>query len=229
MATSEDADDISSISWPGFVDIMSSVIMMFIFFVLITSVALYFHTITYKSKIMAQIAGMTQKSVEQQTQQIVKENAQVKQQLKEIIEENKQLGSKISELEDATKKSDSKFAESKEQEVVVNAKDGKIVLYFGQDSISLTAETKTKYSAFVDEFMKTVKDPARVYVDIEASKEVINENESFAQEVATARLMNSRNIILKTPIPKDHVSINIVPSNPIDGKTDWATVHMYEK
>ncbi len=222
MATSEDPDDVSSITWPGFVDIMSSVIMMFIFFVLITSVALYFHTITYKSKVMASVAGLAQKSVEQQTQQIVKENQQLKQ-------DNMQMKQKIAEIEDEVKKADSKFAASKEQTVQFDAATNQVTIFFGGDSISFTEENQKKYDEFVKAYLAKVPNPANVYVDIQASKEILNENEGFAQEIATARLMNSRNIIMRTDIPKDHITINIVPSAPIDGKGDWVTIRMYTK
>lgn len=221
MATSEDPDDVSSITWPGFVDIMSSVIMMFIFFVLITSVALYFHTITYKSKVMASISGLAQKSVEQQTQQIVQENQQMKQ-------ENMELRQKIAEIEDEVKKADSKFAASKEQSVQFDAAANRVTIFFGGDSISFTEENQKQYDSFVQEFLKG-KDAAKVYVDLEASKEVLNDNEAFAQEVAMARLMNARNVILHTTVPKENITINIVPSAPLDGKTDWVTVRMYTK
>ena len=222
MATSEDADDISSISWPGFVDIMSSVIMMFIFFVLITSVALYFHTITYKSKIMSQIAGLTQKSVQQQTQTIVKENQQLKIQVQNLQDQ-------IAQVQDETKKADSKFAESKEQSVDLDTKANKVTLFFGGDSISLTQDTQKKYGDFIDGYMKTVSDPNKVYVEIQASKEKMAGNEQLAQEIATARLMNSRNIILKTSIPKDHITANIIAGDPINDKKDWVTIRVYQQ
>jgi regulator of replication initiation timing len=222
MSTSEDPDDVSSITWPGFVDIMSSVIMMFIFFVLITSVALYFHTITYKSKVMASIAGLTQKSVEQQTRTIVQENQQMK-------KENMELREKIAEIEDKTKKADSKFAESKEQSVTLDEATDKVVLFFGGDSISLTEETNTAFADFVTKYLAKVPDKSRIYVEILASKEISNDNELFAQEIATARLMNTRNVVLRTEIPKDHITINIVPSELIDEKSNWVTIRFYQQ
>ena len=196
--------------------------MMFIFFVLITSVALYFHTITYKSKIMAQIAGLAQKSVEEQTKTIVQENQQMK-------KENMELREKIAEIEDKTKKADSKFAESKEQVVTLDDANNKVVLFFGGDSISLTEETTKSYTDFVNKYLDSHKDHSRIYVEIQGSKEALSENELFAQEVATARIMNARNIVLRTDIPKDHITANIVPGEPIEDKTDWVTIRFYEQ
>jgi hypothetical protein len=52
METSED-HDLSTIAWPGFVDILSAVIIMFVFFLLIVATALYFHILIFKSQRLA--------------------------------------------------------------------------------------------------------------------------------------------------------------------------------
>lgn len=48
-----DDNDLSAIAWPGFVDILSAVIIMFVFFVMVIATALYFHIIIFKSQIQA--------------------------------------------------------------------------------------------------------------------------------------------------------------------------------
>ncbi len=47
-------DDLSAIAWPGFVDILSAMIIMFIFFLMIVATALYFHILIFKSQVLAQ-------------------------------------------------------------------------------------------------------------------------------------------------------------------------------
>ncbi len=51
MSADTDEEDFSAIAWPGFVDILSSVIIMFVFFMLIIAAVLYFYMIVYISKI----------------------------------------------------------------------------------------------------------------------------------------------------------------------------------
>ncbi len=43
----DDNEDLGVIAWPGFVDILSSVIIMFVFFVMVVASALYFHIIIF--------------------------------------------------------------------------------------------------------------------------------------------------------------------------------------
>lgn len=50
-------DDLSAIAWPGFVDILSAVIIMFVFFVMIVATALYFHILIFTSKVKSDEAA----------------------------------------------------------------------------------------------------------------------------------------------------------------------------
>lgn len=56
MSDSED-EDMGAIAWPGFVDILSSVIIMFVFFLMIIAGALYIYTMIYISKVKSDQAA----------------------------------------------------------------------------------------------------------------------------------------------------------------------------
>ena len=219
---SGDADDVSGITWPGFVDIMSSVIMMFIFFVLITAVALYFHTITYKSKLLAQIQQLTEMKVEN------KSSEQDKKTIAEITEQNKILEAKVSEYEDKLKKTDAKFAESKDQKVDINLEKSEITIFFGADSISLTEESSKKISEFIGDYL-TKNDPAKIKVNIQGNKMPDAPTETVAREVAVARMMNARNMFIKLPIAKDNVFVTMANDAAIDGNFNWVKIKLENK
>ena len=55
--SAEDNDDLSAIAWPGFVDILSAVIIMFVFFLMIVATALFFHIIIYISKVKSGVVA----------------------------------------------------------------------------------------------------------------------------------------------------------------------------
>ncbi len=52
-----DEGDLSALAWPGFVDILSAVIIMFVFFLLIVATSLYFHMLIFVSKVESKIAA----------------------------------------------------------------------------------------------------------------------------------------------------------------------------
>lgn len=54
MADNSD-DDLGAIAWPGFVDILSSVIIMFVFFLMIVAGALYIYTMIFISRLKSEI------------------------------------------------------------------------------------------------------------------------------------------------------------------------------
>lgn len=63
MSGGGDDNDMSATAWPGFVDILSSVLIMFVFFVMVISSALFFHVIIYKAKVLSgesQVATVSQ-------------------------------------------------------------------------------------------------------------------------------------------------------------------------
>lgn len=81
---SDDGNDLSAIAWPGFVDILSAVIIMFVFFVMVVATALYFHIIIFKSQILASPES-SQVKIESEVKAVI---AQVQTQFAESNEQN---------------------------------------------------------------------------------------------------------------------------------------------
>jgi len=223
MSHDGDADDVSNITWPGFVDIMSSTILMFIFFVLITSVALYFHTITYKSKLLAQVQEMAKAESKETTQDISKENQQMKEKIEEITQENQSLAAKVTAYEDIIKKTDADFALSKDQKVDISLDNSSITIFFGKDAISLTEESIKLMDEFLKKFL-TTNNPQNVKVYITGSKNPQALTESLARRLVLARMLNTRNAFLKTAIPKDKIFVNMVDDEKIEDTYNWVKI-----
>ena len=276
MEHSADPDDVSGITWPGFVDIMSSVIMMFIFFVLVTSVALYFHTITYKSKILGQIQQMVDIKTIESTQTLTAENEEIKKQLQELKteneiltasgpkpdknvseadakeaakataaemaaasaaaetivelkEENKTLSAKVSEYEEELRKIDAQFSVSKDQKIITDSAENSIVVFFGKDSISLTEESNQTLAAFFEASIAKFGTPTNIKVSISGGKNPNAPTASIARELALARMLNSRNILLKTTIPKQNISAQMVNDEKIEDTYNWVKISLDKK
>lgn len=48
-------NDLSAIAWPGFVDILSACIIMFVFFLMVVATALFFHILIFISKVESDV------------------------------------------------------------------------------------------------------------------------------------------------------------------------------
>ena len=148
----DEDEDLASMAWPGFVDILSSVIIMFIFFVMVVASALYFHIIIFKSKILSEISEST--SASSTAQELAKTNRSLMEKIEELTEKL-EITEKINENNEVMLfKQDSGFAESDEQDIKENSENRSITIFYGRDSISITKETEVKVGAMIDKYGK---------------------------------------------------------------------------
>lgn len=203
-------DDIESIAWPGFVDILSATIMMFMFFVLITAVALFFHTLFFTGKLDSTAPTET---VEQ-----------VKQKVVELEEENEELRQQIYGLNQKALEIDAQFSESQGDQKFTISEDGMtFVIFFGSNSITVNENTAAEVKNFVDKAM-AAHGPA-IAVSITAPKSRSN-IDTVSRKVAIARILNTRNGILKTDLARDAISFHIVQPVSIENDPDWAMIEI---
>lgn len=188
MADSED-DDMGTIAWPGFVDILSSVIIMFVFFLMIVAGALYIYTLVYISKV---------------------ESDQVAEQVE-------------SEFEFMFKQEQTEFAESEEQEVSIDSENGTIVVFFGEDSISVLPEVKAQIQ---DELSKY--DPEEYTIKITAPRAKRSTNIT-ARKIAVARMFNVRNTILDSGFPPGSAIPKLAETYEIDETLEWTKIEIIKK
>lgn len=222
-------DDLGAMAWPGFVDILSSVLIMFVFFLMLTAVALAFHTALFKSKIKAEFAQKTEQQVKEEVQntaaQLLEENrnlkatmAQMQQNAQSNEEAKRELETKLDELQQSAT-----MAESKDQSVMVE-NDTSLVVFYGPDAISLTEEANAQISEFLKKF------PAdKIKVSIMATRVNSNVVEDTARRVAVARMLNLRNAVIQYKVPTQKVTANLVEGAPIDNKMDWVRMKVEQE
>lgn len=245
MSHGGDEDDLAAQAWPGFVDILSSVLIMFVFFLMLTAVALAFHTALYKSKVKAEFAAETQRQVEeaekkaeQQTQTSSAETAEQAKEAAELAKENEALKAALAEAkaaqdsnEEAKRELETKLDVLQQSAVLAESKDqtvktedaNNLIVFYGADAISITADSDEKIKAFLAGF-----DPASIKVTVTATRDTSNAVESVARRVAVARMLNLRNSVIKANVPVAQISAKVVDGQPVDEKLDWVrmTVEM---
>ncbi|MGH1377461.1 MAG: hypothetical protein ACRBB3_01445 [Alphaproteobacteria bacterium] len=215
---SDEEEDLGSMAWPGFVDILSSVIIMFVFFVLIVASALYFHIIIFKNKILSELNEYTQASAT----------------AKELADTNRFLMEKIDNLENKLKVSvvrteeneiqlyqvNTEFSETIDQEVDELENEDGVVIFFGKDSISVTEENRLKV---IDLIRKKSSNP-NVRVKIIASKNPDSLNDVVSRKLAVSRMLNVRNLFLEGEIPIENVSPKTTEGFSIGDSYHWVKI-----
>jgi len=187
-------DDLSAIAWPGFVDILSAVIIMFVFFLMIVATALYFHILIFKSQLLAQV-----------------EDGQVKTESDEDV--------RVSQMQ-------TEFAQSKNQNIKFDQETNSLVIFFGNDSISLLAQNVETIKSFIAQYAEKGTDSHNV--KIEAAKNP-KTYESAARKIALARMLNVRNAVLQAGFSSDSVDPQLIDGEAIEETHHWVRITFESK
>lgn len=244
MSGGGDDNDLSAIAWPGFVDILSSVVIMFVFFVLLVSVALYFHVITYKAKVQKDAVNLAMEAVsEVQTkdnkmleqfytdapESAQKQEEQVTQAdlILELKQKNEALEETIEDLQEKLFQSRSQFSESVEQNSEARIEDRTFIIFFGPDSITLTPKTKDDLKAFLAEVQGEV-DLKTASASVTAGVSPRAPTQVAARKLSVARMLNARNVFLDTEIDLKKMNVELAGQEAIDGNYSWVKIVIEE-
>ena len=197
------SNDLESHSWPGFVDILSAAIMMFVFFVLITALALFIQVITYTSK---------------EDPQALVDASQDK--ISELEVENRELRESLAGLEQKIKETDAAFSESNEDQRIVIGEDGmSMFVFFGPTSITLTEETDAAVKSFAADVIARFG-ANRLRLTLNGAK-TISPIDTIARKIVVARMFNIRNAFLEGDLPRDEIRMEIVEPSSVEDSYDW--------
>ncbi|MEM7098435.1 MAG: hypothetical protein AAF541_09285 [Pseudomonadota bacterium] len=200
------SDDLESHSWPGFVDILSAAIMMFVFFVLVTALALFIQVITFTSK-EDPISAL---DVQQQ-------------QISDLEVENRELRESLAGLQQKIKETDATFSESAEDQKLHISDDGlSLVVVFGPTSITLTDDSDKRLREFAANVLSRYN-PNRLSLQLSSSKST-SPIETIARKIAVARMFNVRNAFINSELPKDKLRMDVVEPTKLEGTYEWTKV-----
>jgi len=225
MSGDED-EDLGSIAWPGFVDILSSVIIMFVFFVLVVASALYFHIIIFKSKILSEVSESI--SAQSQSEELASTNRSLMKKIEEMTEKMKLLEKMTQDNDIQLYKEDSEFAESQDQTIEEDIASKTIIVFFGKDSISVTKENQEQIAAAIKKYTKEFS-PQNTNVSLLSGKDPDSLNDVVARRLAVARMLNVRNSFLDSKIPSDQVLPTVSDKEDIEGSYNWVKITFSKK
>jgi len=209
---SDSSEDLEGMAMSGFVDILSATILMFMFFVLITAVALFFHVLTFTSK---------EDPVSEQEITEVKELVMV------LEEENQELREQVAGLNQKATEIDANFAETHGDQKFTISPDGMtFTVFFGANSITVTEEVRGAIKAFIDNGIAAHGAALKAVMTAPKSR---SNFDSVARKVAIARLLNSRNGLLETDLKRDAILLEVTPPADLDGDPNWAMIQLKKR
>ena len=182
---SENYDPESTIPWPGFVDILSTVIIVFVFFMMMTSVIIFVLSEQTKKNAVSE-------AKQQAEQQADKQNPQ-RPDVSNLIAEKEALLKEIDKLTQLK----NVLSESQQQEL--KRETHRLEINYKDMGATITQQS-------TDVLKQMLPFEGRISI-----QSLIPRGSDFAsiREIALNRALNVRNILLQNGIPQDRISMKI--------------------
>jgi len=218
-------DDMEAHAWPGFVDILSAVIIMFVFFVLVIAIILSILSIErVKDKQLSADQGepIASSAAERElidllqsgeiTIEDVKESAINKQNAEVMAETVNDLEQQIQQIQIGLSNSDSENNKIIEE-------DNAMVIIFDRNVVTLNTDTQEKLATFIQSQKRQGNKVSLISSE--------NPNASYrntSRQTALARSFNVRNVLIENEWPNKNISIDFQPSEQIENSYDWIRI-----
>lgn len=218
-------------AWPGFVDILSAVVIMFVFFVLITAAVLYFYTITYKAKVEGQpnvevVAALPSLGAATLAE-LEAENSALKKQIESAQAQASQGGgTDTTEVPSDTQSAAQALgAQASEQQVMTSTENRSMVLFHDPGAITVDDQSEEKIAQFINELAEKYG-AKNLEIVLTSPKTVNAATQSRAKRLAVARMLNVRNSLLNSPLDREYIQLNVVESEAIEGSANWTQLQI---
>ena len=222
--------DMAANAWPGFVDILSAVVIMFVFFVLIIAAVLYFYTITYKAKVegtlTAEISKTFMEAEVREIMELKRENTELRNEIKTKETKISQGGGKaVVETKNESQAAQTFGVQSEEQKVMESEETQSIVLFHDPGAITVDEDTEAKIAEFIDK-MSNKHGYENIEIVLTSPKTENSATQSRAKRLAVARMLNVRNSLLESEVEKTNINLSVVENEQVEESDNWTRVQI---
>jgi len=207
-------DDMATIAWPGFVDILSSVIIMFVFFVMVITIVLYIYTINFTAQIEETAIEQAVQSIEQQEQENLEKKKALLADIEALREQREEIVEGIEELEREFNQTAQGFSDAETQNLIMD--ENSIVVLYEVNSVTLSDEAIEKIEEFLQRY-----DVQNTDLLIEAGDAPDRINVLNSRRQNLGRILNVRNIALSYGYESDSIEFKYVNAENINGSYNW--------
>lgn len=242
MAGDRRDDDAGSIAWPGFVDILSSVLMMFLFFIMITSFVMFAMNSQLRRKMQEESKRHIEEAVSgelrEKLEKILAGDITVEelrkmldrpedfqnasQALEKLEEENVVLNNEVTELKKVLEQVKKQTSAGTEQASRV-AEDNSLLIIYSNNDVSLSEQTSKVIEAYIQTVSEKLKG-RKFNVRILTSDNPNAASISLSREISLARSLNVRNVLLKQSIDSSVIEVSYSKPQVIDDTHNWLKV-----
>ncbi len=235
-------EDAGSIAWPGFVDILSAVIIMFVFFVMITSIVMYALNVEFQEQMKKEnerkVSEMVSEQFQEKLENILSGDVsyqelkdrleyeitidEMTEQRQKLEQENTSLSYEMEELEKVIEQIKADMAEGTEQETKIGS-DNSLLIIFQKNDITLSEQTIKVVETFVSNVIEN-NEGTRLNVKLLTSDNPNAQSISVSRELSLARSLNVRNVLLKDLMVAEQIEISYAKPTEIEETYNWLKV-----
>ena len=222
MERREGDNDMSAIAMPGFIDILSTVIIMFVFFVTVIAIMLYVHMVKFKSALQAESQVHISEEIKDIVEKIKSGEIDITklEEIETLEAQKKEMEQEIEELSAEVKQVKAEYSSSEGlQRTIENDQEKSIVVFFDKNAISIGEETEAVVQAFLTKY-----GASGAKIKIESPINPKAPTTLNAKQISLARMLNARNILLKAKLPQNNVDVSYSAAEAIDGDYNWVKV-----
>lgn len=250
MAGSGDDEDQSSNAWPGFVDILSATVIMFVFFVMITAILMSVMSMDYREKVKSASEQEVTEEIKMFVDRIVSGELSVEEvqqslgnraTIDALVREKKNLEKKIRDQAAAQQLIQKELIEKTAQieqratdliitddQKYIKTEDGKaIYVTYTRNAVTLTEDTINTLKAFLRGHQKSIGQQ-NLSVSILAAENPNAPTITVTRKVALSRALTIRNVFLANGVKSNNISIKYAKPKEIENTFDWVQVKIEE-
>lgn len=249
MKSESEEGDLGDVAMPGFVDILSSVLTVFMFFMMLTAAIMFLLSIQLRQNLIEEKKKEVDASVSVEIEELLKklksgeinieDLKQQAQKNRTLTLENKTLGIQNDQLSENLSNALQKVARLQDSDAVLgkSADVGvsqagdqlEIVVFYKDTGISVSDETQKKITEFIAAAQKSGRLGSNQVVYLEAPDNPDAPTITLSRQAVLGRALNIRNVLLTTKLGQDNIRIRNLPAEKKEDNFNWIRIKIEKK
>jgi hypothetical protein len=234
MQGSEDGD-LGDVAMPGFIDILSSVITVFMFFMLITSAIMFFLSLQMKKNLEQESHKEAKTEASRDVQDLIKKLKSGEVSVDQLASDTPATPDSQAQPQaqnqpqpsNAVQQTPLSFGKSEIQEIKSDTAYNEMVIIYTDRGITVSDDTRKKVMEFINSLEKKSNGkPLSIAIDVPDNPTA--PTLSVSREIALGRTLNLRNVFLSDKKTNHNISIHTVAALAYNNSYDWIKIHVDE-
>ena len=230
--------DLGDVAMPGFVDILSSVLTVFMFFMMLTAAIMFMLTIELKKNLVEEKKKEIEKTISKELAEYLRkiesgeidlsdlknkseENVVLKEEKEDLTQDLSQAVQRVARLQD------NQMVFSKVAEISSSQTENptEFIILYRESGISISPDTQRNIADFVQK-LKEEHPGKELKIVLEAPDDPESPTLTLSRQLVLGRTMNVRNALLGGKAAPKEITIKNLPPSQIKDSYQWVRIRV---